>query len=78
MLSRVQLSHRSQKISPSEWPAASILGPDLVEYLFVMLLLIPLTHTYNQERGIESQNYFEACEDHSGGCERAEAAVSRI
>ena len=29
-LSRVQLSHKSQKISPSEWPAAGILGPDLV------------------------------------------------
>jgi len=29
-LSRVQLSHRSQKISPSKWPAAGILGPDLV------------------------------------------------
>ena len=26
----VQLSHRSQKISPSKWPAAGILGPDLV------------------------------------------------
>ena len=27
----VQLSHRSQKISPSKWPAAGILGPDLVK-----------------------------------------------
>ena len=30
-LGKVQLSHRSQKISPSEWPAAGILAPELVD-----------------------------------------------
>ena len=32
-LNRVQWSHRSQIISPSKWPAAGILGPDLVLYV---------------------------------------------
>ena len=26
----IELTHRSQKMSPSKWPAAGILGPDLV------------------------------------------------
>ena len=37
----VQLIHRSQKISPSKWPAAGILGPDLVVPSVPSLYLCP-------------------------------------
>ena len=34
-----KLSHRSKKITPSKWPAAGILGPDLVTFSFYSFTL---------------------------------------